>query len=147
MSREELEEALARLGADYDRVVSMLADAIQDLADIRAAEAWSTPDDTTKEEFGEDVWISACFGSRCAVNGDVVDRLPNPPEGYEITSHGGSIPVVEEEVSVEYAVRSVSEAAKLPIDLVQKVAESEGYEELAYVSASGESDVWARTGT
>jgi len=145
MNREEVEEALAKQGEDYDRVTSRLADAIQDLADVRAAEAWSTPDDMTKEELGEDVWISACFGSRCAVNGDVVDRLPNPPKGYEITRHGGRIPVVEEEVYVEYAVRSVSTATKLPIDLVQNVAESEGYEELAYVSASGESDVWART--
>lgn len=146
MSREELEEALVRQGSDYDRVAAMLADAIQDLADIQAAEAWSTPDDTTKEVFGEDVWVSACFGFRCAVNGDLVDRLPNPPEGYEITRQGGGIPVTEEEVTVEYAVRRVSEVAKLPIELVQNVSELEGYEELTYVSASGESDVWARTG-
>lgn len=144
MSREELEEALEKLGADYDRVVSMLDDAIQKLADAHAAEAWSTPDDTTKEMFGEDVWVSACFGEVCAVNGDLVDRLPNPPKGYKLTRQGGSIPVAEEEVTVGYAEERVSEVTKLPIDLVQKVAESEGYEELAYVSVSGESDVWAK---
>lgn len=130
--------------ADTELVSRMLPDSIQDLADISAAMAWSTPDETMTQVFGKNVWVSACFGAACAVNGDPVDHLPKPPKGYEFTRQGGMVQSHEEEVDVETAIRSVARVSKLPEDFVAKVAEAAGYGALAYVSTSGETEVWAK---
>jgi hypothetical protein len=142
--KEDINRRLEELGHDYWAVARLIQDALLDLADSQAAMAWSTPDDTTKQVFGEDVWISACFGGRCAVNGDLVDALPAVPDGYEITRQGGKIPSTEEEVETRFAVEAVARATGLPTTLVSEVAEAEGYPEVVSTTATGESDVWAR---
>ncbi len=131
----------------YYEILDSLEGAIQSLADSHAAEAWSTPTDEMIDQFGDDVYVMASFGDWVAVNGDLVgpdQPTPKPPEGYELTDYGGHIPEEEEEVEVEAAVRSVAQKMGIPQERVQKVADAEGYKELAYVSVSGEAEVWAK---
>lgn len=127
-------------------ILRALEDKIQSMADASAAEGWSIPTDEMTNRFGKDVWVMASFGDWVAVNGDLVFErpTPNPPKGYELTDFGGHVPTTEEEVSVESAVDAVAEEMDVPAERVQEVADSAGYGKFAYVSVSGDVEVWAK---
>lgn len=145
-TKDELDEALEKFDTDYSGVVSSIEEVLQDFANMNAAMAWSTAGDELEGKYGE-VWVLASFGSAVAVNGDPVQgAVPSAPKGYVLTREGGDIPVVEEEVPVEQAIYAVSEAQKIPRALVEEVAAAEGMKELAYISVSGEAEVWAKKG-
>lgn len=142
-----LDEALGEYGVDAGDVATQLEVEVESLANSQAAMAWSTPTDDLVDEFGGEVWIEAEFGDWVAVNGDPV--LPGRPErkrpaGYVLTNRGGRIPAVEEEVQVDFALDAVAAALKIPVELVDEVAAREGYKDFAYVSVSGDADIYAK---
>jgi hypothetical protein len=145
---DALNEILAESNLDYGDVTSALESAVDDLANQRAAEAWSTPGNQMLDDLGaeeDEVWVEAEFGDWIAVNGDLV--LPGrpgkkKPGGYVSTDRGGRVPTTEEEVQVGFAVEKVARDLKISEDVVQAVADQEGMEEYVYTSVSGDVDVW-----
>lgn len=145
---DALNEILAESDLDYGEVSSALESAVDDLANQRAAEAWSTPGNQMLDDLGaeeDEVWIEAEFGDWIAVNGDLV--LPGrpgkkKPGGYVLTDRGGRVPTTEEEVQVGFAVEKVARDLKISEDVVQAVADQEGMGEYVYTSVSGDVDVW-----
>ncbi len=130
-----------------EEIGSKLEETLKNMADMQAAQAWSTPGDEEIMKHGRDVWIVAHFGTDgVAVNGDPVLKGPAPkhPKGYELTRDGGDIPTTEEEVSLEHAIDHVAREMKVPVERVNKVAKSLGYtDRMAYLDVSGETEVWA----
>lgn len=145
-TREEIDEALERFKSDHDYrdIVSWIENTLQGFADQNAAMAWSTPTDEMTEEFGPDVTVIASFGDMVATNGD--PGHASVPKGYVLVKGGGRVPVAEEEVLVEQAIHAVAEDLKIPQKLVKEIAAAEGMKEYAYVSVSGETEVYAKRG-
>jgi hypothetical protein len=145
---EEGEKEYTDLGDDVRRAIE---DEAQELADASAAQAWSTANDIEyyqeQDPSIEDVWVEAEFGNYLAVNGDLV--LPKEPErkmpeGFVLSDFGGRIPVVEEEVQMDFVIESVAGDFGVPVEAVKEVADYEGYKELHYVSCSGDSDIYVK---
>lgn len=131
---EELEEL----------ILSKVDDAAQELADINAAMAWSTPSDDQVDRF-EAVVIVADFGGHLAANGDPVDDLAAVDlSGYSLIGEGGDVPCVEEEVSVDFVARVIATQTGIPIVTVENVLHRKGYKDFIYISASGDTEVYIK---
>ena len=129
----------------YDDISSALESAIEELANMNAAEAWSTPPDDLVDRYGE-VWIIAEFGGQYAVNGESVldgEEIPREPEGYERTREGGDVPAVEGYAYIDTVVDVVARKHNFREEDVRAVAEKEGYEEEIPWGVSGNTEVWA----
>jgi len=143
---EELEDEIRMVAATW----------LDKMANDQAAEAWSTSNDQIEEDlermgYEPQPWIEAAFDYSVAVNGELVDKQMNPPEGYGLTDRGGEIPSVEEQVDfTSLAAITRDEASKklqraLPLELVERILVREyGSRAAIPVSVSGEADIYAQ---
>jgi len=132
-----------------DEIARAIEDAVQELGDQHAAEAWSTPDDQTMLDLDVDetgIWIRADFGDSTAVNGDLVppNKTPVPPAGFTKTHLGGDIPTTEEEVDTRAAVDLVVRKNEFDEDEVYAVATERFKKPQSYVTTSGEAEIWVK---
>jgi hypothetical protein len=119
---------------------------VQAHAEIRAAEAYSTPND---DESDDGVIVVASFGDAEAQNGDLGPA--RIPKGYVRIGRGGEIPVVEEEVDLGVVfdvIRQQDPFLKYPEHLIEALLEEiqqKNYKgkNFAYVSVSGEAEFYA----
>lgn len=122
------------------------------MADMRAAEAWSTPWDELVEEYG-DVYAVATFGDATAVDGEILwEESPRPPAGYEEAPEGGAVPSDETYVDATELVRAVHETLaqenapykSLPRELIEAVVEKHFEPRSGEISwsVSGETEIW-----
>lgn len=134
-----------------DEVLSRVEDVIQELADERAAAAWSTPTDNLMDQHPGLVIVEALFGNTLAVNGDVLEpqeAIDRPSSCRHLPREGGHVPSTEMEVDRNFVVRRlVSQMEEeFPVDMshheVEELLEKEGYDELIYWSSSGDVDVY-----
>jgi len=130
-----------------DDVLSEAESAIEFLANVHAAEAWSTPTDQDLDDFGE-VYIIADFGGEIAVNGDYYpdyDKIPPVPRGFVFTRRGGRVPTTEEEISLEHVIDLVARELGLREVVVGEILQEE-YGELIYRSIDGETEFYVPKG-
>lgn len=137
-----------------DEIRSRLSDEVERIANLRAAEGWSSPDsvDVRDEGYDDESAVAiASFGSEVAVNTEaLIDPdwkrrlgIPSTGEpqlwsevgttalyqwlrkhGYELLDLGGEVPVVEEEVDLRHAVSRVARELNVPTETVWRVARS-----------------------
>lgn len=125
------------------RVLDEANDALDDHADRKAAQGWSSPDDNYP-----DAWTIAEFGSSVAVNGELLgddDRVPERPDGYVLTNFGGSITATE--VILDPRLIAPDVASRLNVtgsELEKKIGDilAEGSPGGVPVSVSGETEIW-----
>jgi len=125
------------------RIVEEARDAVEDVANRQAAVGWSSPDDRFP-----DAWTIAEFADAIAVNGAILnddDKIPDRPENYVLTNHGGRVPAAEEVVhpaSIASAVRMAlgveTPGSERMIDEILDEVSPNGIP----VSVSGETEVW-----
>jgi hypothetical protein len=143
-----------------ETILAAAREAITDLAEAQAAQAWSTVDDMTADEY-DDVFIVAEFGYYLAVNGDLVFKDGDPqkgfggwkdieiPKGFRETNKGGDIPGTEEEVQNDFIADWVIAHKKdFNLDGVsdKKIEEviSKNLRPYEYTSVSGESTIYVK---
>jgi len=139
-TEEDYEELEGDVSQAMDKMVEKLANA-------SAAQAWSNNED-------RDMFVVADFDGQIGVNGDLIINRPVPPvpEGFRRTNEGGRIPVVEEEVSVEFVVRGVlqdPEFAKYEKALLEQVVNKVAAQKylrkgVTYTTVSGESEIYRK---
>lgn len=126
--------------------------AAEQLADERAAEAWSTPSDEIIARYGTPVLVVATFRHAVAEDGNLTQIVEEPSDrGYKLVS-SGHVPAVEEEIEVRHviqrALQNLSRASHHGLHFTQEVKqharELYGNKELIYLSVSGYVEVWTR---
>lgn len=145
----------------YSDIRSALEEQVQTSADMSAAMAWSTVDDSTRDRLGRDgfdpdtVVGVAEFGDAVAIDGDPTDKTLASVEAeleaddYEETDRGGRIPTTEEHVSPEHIIRHVAKEMGLDEDVVADAAQGidwwpkRGRDEIPW-GAEGYGSVWAK---
>jgi hypothetical protein len=146
----------------YSDIRSNLEKKVEEMADIGAAQTWSTigdqhADDAARDGFDSDSLVGvASFGDAVAVNGDLESERTESgveadleKDGYELTDLGGRVPTTEEHVSPDSAIRAVAHDMELPIETVKEAAQGIDWwpkdrnDEIAS-STSGYASIWGK---
>lgn len=142
LARRGFMEAL-RSHAIQRRINDDASDALEAVANIQAAERWSSPDDRYP-----DAWIVAEFGDALGVNGVLLnddDKVPERPSDFVLTDHGGRVPTTEEIIDPRTIAKTVASSIGIPDgeQIIEEILRKKNPGGIA-VSVGGETEVWMK---
>ncbi len=139
-------------------IKTTLEEQAERLADVSAAEAWSTAGDQMMSDLEDDgydpksIVVLAEFGDATAVNGDITDKTVAgvegelESEGYEyVDKAGGRVPSEEAFAHADSVIEATAEELNLSEDEVAECARAlDWWQEEIPRGTSGHTYVWAK---